>query len=141
MLRKILFLIIMLPIPHLKVVPETSTLASGRTGKHQFILEKKMLIGKWRSTEDRKSVLSFHMYYCLSIYDKRIIDTSYFVLSKTCEFKDSLSSIDLDNAYLLFISRDSTYQECNEMLNLSKYVLSIRNEKNAKIHVYDKIKQ
>jgi hypothetical protein len=102
-------------------------------------IEARMLWGRWRSDDDKNSIVNFKQKFCIDIYERKIVDTLGYVLSNSCQRKDAAKAISVGNAYLLFFSQDSTLQECNEVLNLDSTTLSYRNNKTGKIHVFSKI--
>jgi hypothetical protein len=101
-----------------------------------------MLWGKWVSDNDKKDVLIFHKSFCVDVYDGRVIDTSSYVLSTSCNISDSSKSVDSFNACLIFINAysDTTYHECNEIMGLDKGVLSYQNSSTGSLHVFTKAK-
>jgi hypothetical protein len=102
-------------------------------------IEARMLLGRWRSDDDKNSIVYFKQKFCIDIYERKIVDTLGYVLSNSCQRNDAAKATSVGNAYLLFFSQDSTIQECNEVLNLDSTTLSYRNNKTGKIHVFSKI--
>ena len=107
--------------------------------KRAKIIEEKMLWGKWRSNIDDNNILVFKPSICLDYYGKRIIDTLRYSLGKTCDIADTGKRITLFDAYLIYFNADTTFKECNEILNLDKSTLSYKNNVTGTMHVFYKI--
>ena len=58
-------------------------------------ITKKLLWAQWRSTKDKNSILVFKGSICIDYYGKNAIDTLTFVISKSCNIKDSIKAADL----------------------------------------------
>lgn len=103
-------------------------------------INEKMLIGKWCSDDDKKYVILFkNSKYYIEYYDDKIVDTTYYKLSKSCNVSDTTKNLSLNNAYLLLGNSMHSLDQCNEVLNLNKNTLSYRNNETGKLHVFNRL--
>ncbi len=108
------------------------------SSQKQEVLDGKLLIGKWYSESDAEYVLVFEKKKYIELYGKDTTENMNYKVSTSCNLKDSSSIINLQKAYLLFYSNDSTVQQCNEIINLQSDILSWMNNTNGKIVVFRK---
>ena len=109
--------------------------------KQNNYISNQMLLGKWRSEADSNYILLFGKQKFIKLYGKDTSDRMFYKLSVTCFLKNSLTKLDLRNAYLLFYSKDNSVNQCNEILNLNSYILSWLDNSNGKISVFRKTEQ
>ena len=105
-------------------------------------IKESMLLGKWVSDEDKKFVMVFtKSKVCNYYYDKKITQTFYFTLSKSCSFSDSTKAIASTlNAYVLMFSERRQKMKCYEILNLDGKTISLVWETNGRTDMFTKIK-
>lgn len=103
-------------------------------------INEKMLIGSWYSEDDKKYVIVFkNSKYYIEYYDNKVVDTTFYKLSKSCNLSDTTKSLTLTNAYLLLGNSIRSLDQCNEVLNLNKNTLSYRNNETGKLHVFNRL--
>lgn len=108
---------------------------------HQEHPINKMLLGKWRSDFDKNEVYIYYEKYCVEYYEKDIIDTMFFKLTKSCDLHDSTREVFLNNAFLIEFNNDTSYFACNLILNLDRNTLSYQNTKTGKRQLFTRIRK
>lgn len=136
--RKILLLIVVL----------TSFIVTSAQTK-KFVKDEKslplsqLLKGQWYAEDDKNVVLNFKCKKYIEKYGPDTTGNSNYTLSYSCNLGDSVRSnlykLNKD-IYILFYESSEVIQ-CNELLNLTKDILSWRVNATGKIFVYKKVKK
>jgi hypothetical protein len=105
------------------------------------LINKRLLIGRWRSDEDKEAVILFRESYIINFYGKKTIDTLSYFLSNSCSENTPSKKVQSGSAFLHYLSRDSSYpyQECFEIETLDDSSLTYTGTTTGKIYLYKKI--
>src|SRR6476646_2352239 len=108
------------------------------SGVNHNLINKNLLIGKWRSANDSQFIITFEKGKYIELYGKDTTDNMHYKLSASCNLYENSTKITLHNAFLLFYSNNDSLRQCNEILNFNGRILSWINNSNGKIFVFEK---
>ena len=101
-----------------------------------YFINEKLLTGQWQCEDDSDWLLVFNNKTLIEIYDNERLDTMFYKLSKSCDLKDSVSTVSLLQAFMLFGNNSDSIVECYEILNLNDNTLSCMNNKTGEFFIF-----
>lgn len=104
--------------------------------KQSNLINGRLLLGTWVSANDSLSTLIFKSNVLFQTYKGFGTDTFNYILSTSCNLKDSSYRVNQDNAYLLYYSKDGSIQECFLIEGLTHNILSLMANINGHLYIY-----
>ena len=120
-------------------LPAKSQVKDFAVSNKSYFLNETSLIGKWQCEDDAKWLLIFDKQKLIELYDNESLDTMFYKLSKSCDLKDSSSTISMLQAFLLFGYDKDPITKCYEILNLSDSTFSCMDNKTGEFFIFKRI--
>jgi hypothetical protein len=112
-------------------------------GQDTALLDKHILMGRWRSRQDSNWVMVFYDRKAVSLMnrDKSATIVFNYYLSRTCLLRDSLSRFDFSrDVYLLFENPDNqVLSQCTMIENMGPNVLRYSKVSDGRVYIFDRI--
>jgi len=112
-----------------------------KASKGTYLINEKLLHGKWQCEDDANWLLMFDEQKLIEVYDNEHLDTMFYNLSKSCDLKDSSSSVSLLQAFLLFGYNTDSNIEYYKILNFNDGTLSCMNNKTGEFFIFKRVDQ
>ena len=107
--------------------------------KEVYFINKTSLAGQWQCEDDANWLLVFDKQKLVEKYDNEPLDTMFYKLSKSCNLKDSSSTVSLLQAFLLFGYDKDPITKCYEILNFNDNTLRCMNNKTGEFFIFKKV--